>query len=92
VRLEQLAPVEHVADLAPAPVLFLTGTDDIHAPPEDTERLVAPSRSPHELWLVPGVGHSDMYTAGGQPYCRRIVDFLDSRLFRPARQSQRHCA
>lgn len=92
VRLAQLAPVEHVADLAPAPVLFLTGTEDIHAPPVDAERLVARCRSPHELWLVPAAGHTDMCEAGGQPYRQRVLDFLDRWLPDTAFRSQRRCA
>jgi pimeloyl-ACP methyl ester carboxylesterase len=92
VRLDQLAPVQHIAALAPAPVLFLTGTEDIHAPPRDAERLVTHCRSPHELWLVPGVGHTDMCTAGGQVYRNRVVDFLDRWLPSSALRGQRRCA
>jgi pimeloyl-ACP methyl ester carboxylesterase len=89
VRLEQLAPAAHVADLAPAPLLFLTGTEDIHAPPTDTERLVGRCRSPHQLWLVPGAGHTDMCTAGGAQYRECVLDFLDRWLSRTA---VRRCA
>src|SRR5205814_2081682 len=31
-KLAQLSPAEHVGELAPAPVLLLTGTEDVHAP------------------------------------------------------------
>ncbi|MBY0526811.1 MAG: lysophospholipase [Gemmataceae bacterium] len=76
IRLEQLAPVEHIGNLEPAPVLVLTGTEDIHAPPEEAEILLRRCRGPRELWLVPRAGHTDMCEAGGQPYRRRILDFL----------------
>lgn len=79
-RLHQLAPIEYIGELAPAPVLLLTGTEDIHAPPEDAERLLERCREPRELWLVPHANHSDVSAVGGQPYREHILDFLERRL------------
>lgn len=83
-RMEQLAPVEHVHNLDPAPVLFLTGTEDVHAPPADAERLVERCRGPRELCLVPHAGHTDMCQAGGDLYRDRVLGFLDRCLAAPA--------
>src|SRR5262249_3564927 len=80
IRLSQLAPVEHISKLAPAPVLLLTGTDDTHAPPEDTYRLSRQCQGPCELWLVPHSGHLDVCETGGAAYRERILDFLERRL------------
>lgn len=91
-RLEQLAPVDHVEKLAPAPVLFLTGTADTHATPEDAEGLVQRYPGPKELWLVPHAGHTDMCQAGGQPYRNRVLDFFDRWLGAGATHAQRCCA
>jgi alpha-beta hydrolase superfamily lysophospholipase len=79
-RLAQLAPVRHVGDLAPAPVLLLTGSDDPHASPADVRRLHDHCRGPRELWLVPRAGHEDVCEAGGADYQRRILDFLGRHL------------
>jgi alpha-beta hydrolase superfamily lysophospholipase len=82
VRLNQVAPVEHVSSLAPAPVLVMTGTDDHHAPPEDSELLLERCRGPREMWLVPKARHSDTFEVGGTAYQERVLDFLDRWLDR----------
>jgi alpha-beta hydrolase superfamily lysophospholipase len=79
-RLEQLAPIDHIADLAPAPILLLTGAEDAHAPPEDAEQLFARCGEPREFWLVPGAGHRDVFEVGGEAYGQRVLDFLDRSL------------
>ena len=77
VRLAQLAPVEHVGTLHPAPVLILTGAEDSHATPADARRLYDRCRGPRELWLVPGAKHGDVCRTGGLPYQQRVLSFLD---------------
>jgi alpha-beta hydrolase superfamily lysophospholipase len=76
-RLAQLAPIEHIGALAPAPVLLLTGLEDDYARPDEVQRLYESCRGPREIWLVPGASHSDVYQTGGQPYRQRILSFLD---------------
>jgi alpha-beta hydrolase superfamily lysophospholipase len=80
VRLQQLAPVRHVGELAPAPVLLLTGSEDTHATPDDAARLYAECREPREFWLVPRAGHRDVCEVGGDLYRDRILDFLGRHL------------
>lgn len=79
-RLAQLSPAENIARLGPIPVLVLTGQEDLHAPPEDAERLHARCQGPKELYLVPGAGHRDVCEAGGEEYRQRVLDFLGRRL------------
>jgi alpha-beta hydrolase superfamily lysophospholipase len=76
-RIEKLAPVEHIASLAPAPVLILTGCEDSHAPPEDARRLYDRLRGPRELWLVPDASHRDVFQVGGASYKQRVLSFLE---------------
>lgn len=80
VRLPQMAPSAHVAALASSPVLVLTGTDDIHAPPEDAAHLLERCRGPREMWVVPNAKHLDVFEVGGLDYERRILDFLGRRM------------
>ncbi len=80
VRLDQLAPVEHIAHLDATPVLILTGTEDPHASPAEAQQLYDHCRGPRELWLVPQAGHRDVYERGGPEYRTRILDFLDRGL------------
>ncbi len=77
VRMQQLAPVDYMGQLAPAPVFLVTGADDAHAPPADAERLLQRCQGPGELWLAPRVRHTDMLEVGGQPYQERVIDFLN---------------
>jgi alpha-beta hydrolase superfamily lysophospholipase len=79
-RLPQLTPAEHIGRLAPAPVLLLTGTADAHASPDDARRLAARCRGPHEVVLVHGAGHTDLFEVAGPAYARRVLDFLERRL------------
>jgi alpha-beta hydrolase superfamily lysophospholipase len=80
IRLSQLVPANHIADLAPAPVLLLTGTEDHHAPPAEARQLYECCQEPRELCLVPGAGHRDVFETGGFMYQQQILDFLRRRL------------
>jgi alpha-beta hydrolase superfamily lysophospholipase len=80
IRLSQLVPANHIADLAPAAVLLLTGTEDHHAPPLEARQLYECCQEPRELWLVPGAGHRDVLETGGLLYQQQILDFLTRRL------------
>jgi alpha-beta hydrolase superfamily lysophospholipase len=80
VRMGKLAPVEHIGDFAPTPVLLLTGSLDPHAPPDDTRHLFERCRGPRELCFVPNAGHRDLFESGGQLYQSRVLDFLKRRL------------
>jgi len=79
-RLSDLVPANHIGDLAPAPVLLVTGSDDHHAPPAEARQLYERCRGPREIWLVPGAGHRDVVETGGSLYRQHILDFLARRL------------
>ncbi len=78
---DQLSPINWIADLAPAPLLLLTGTDDAHAPPAEAERMFNRRQGPGELYLVPGAGHGNVLEVGGAPYRERLLSFLERWLF-----------
>ncbi len=82
-RLAQIAPVDYVAELAPAPVLLLTGSDDPNAPPQDTRRLYDRCRGPRELAVIPGADHDNLLEKGGLLYRDLLLDFLARRLCPP---------
>ena len=76
-RLAELAPIRHIGNLAPTPVLLLTGSDDPYAPPEDVQELFDKCLAPRELSLVSGAGHEDVCEQGGPQYQKMILDFLE---------------
>lgn len=79
-KLAQLTPAEHIGHLRPTPVLLLTGTADVQAPPAEAQSLYERCQGPRELWLVPSAGHRDVFETGGKVYEQRILDFLTRRL------------
>jgi pimeloyl-ACP methyl ester carboxylesterase len=88
-RLGQIAPADYVADLAPVPVLLLTGSEDGLAPPSDAERLFERCRGPRQLTLIPGADHASMVEVGGRLYRDTILDFLGRNLNGACRQDSR---
>ncbi|MBO0764438.1 MAG: alpha/beta hydrolase [Hyphomicrobiaceae bacterium] len=72
---EVLQPVEHIARLH-APVLFLAGDADRHAPLNETQLLYERAHEPKELWVIAGAQHVDFHRFAPEAYERRIVDFL----------------
>lgn len=56
-EVREFDPITHVANLAPAPVLFQFATDDFHVPKERAEEFFAAAREPKELkWYSAGHG------------------------------------
>ena len=80
VRLGQVLPSAFIGQLAPAPVLLLTGSEDDHADGITAQRLFDRCKEPRELWIVPGAHHTDVLEVAGTVYEERILDFLERRL------------
>ena len=61
------------------PLLILHGDRDIMVPLEMSRRLFAAAREPKMLLVVPGAGHSDVFSVGGEAYkqaWRSLFTFL----------------
>lgn len=76
VRVADLAPIEHIGKLAPAPVFLITGEDDPHATPADTLHLYGRCRTSRDIWFVPKAGHRDVFEQAGREYGERVIGFL----------------
>jgi pimeloyl-ACP methyl ester carboxylesterase len=76
-KLGQVSPADHMANLCQVPVLLITGRQDIHAPPADTERLRQRCTGPVELTLIDGADHVNLCTGGGEAYRLAVLDFLE---------------
>ncbi|MBK7493183.1 MAG: alpha/beta hydrolase [Nitrosomonas sp.] len=75
VSLDALSPITRINNLN-APVLFISGTHDVHTTQPETERLYTAARFPKELWIVPGAQHFNMHSYAGREYEQRVSDFL----------------
>jgi pimeloyl-ACP methyl ester carboxylesterase len=80
-RVHDVAPIAHIARLAPRPVLLLTGSDDPHAPPDEVQALA--EKLPHgcQFHIIPGAGHGDVCKYGGLMYRTLLLTFLERKLF-----------
>ena len=59
------------------PLLILHGDRDTLVPLEMSRRLFAAAREPKTLLVVPGAGHSDVFSVGGEIYRQALLSFLD---------------
>jgi alpha-beta hydrolase superfamily lysophospholipase len=87
VRLHQLSPADYVGQLAPSPILVLTGMDDLHASPDDARRLFDRCQGPRELLLIPNARHRDVFEVGGSLYQQKVLEFLNRWLALPQNQA-----
>jgi pimeloyl-ACP methyl ester carboxylesterase len=60
------------------PVFITVGTEDTLTPPEMATALFQHANLPKQLYLVPGAGHNDIVSVGGQTLESRLSGFIDS--------------
>ncbi len=58
-------------------MLIISGMEDKHTPPKETQRMFDMAHEPKELWLVEGKGHVDFSKVLGKVYEERILEFLE---------------
>jgi len=73
--ISELNPISRINDLN-APVLFISGTHDVHTPQSEIERMYATALKPKELWIVPGAQHFNMHSYAGKSYEEYVTDFF----------------
>jgi pimeloyl-ACP methyl ester carboxylesterase len=80
VRVAEIAPISHIAKLAPTPVLLLTGSDDPHAPPHEVQTLASRLPETGRFYAISGAGHQDVCETGGAAYRDLLLAFLERHL------------
>lgn len=65
-----------VAAIAPRPILFIHGTEDILIPSINMEILFDCAKSPKDKWLGPGP-HSNIMSTDFAAYQQKVIRFLD---------------
>ena len=74
-------PLDAVPHISPRAVLLINGADDwTGTNPDDARALYAAAGEPKELWIVPGAGHGQSYSAAGKEYQERVLSFFDRYL------------
>ena len=77
----QLRPIDHIHEVG-CPICFMSGRDDLHTTPEETEHMFDLAREPKEIWLVEGAAHVDLYEASPEQYKARVLRFFGQHLRR----------
>ena len=80
VGLHEVAPAAYIDKLAPAPVLFVTGSEDSFAPPAAVQNMYQRCSEPRAFQLIPGAGHANVCEVGGPFYRDLVLDFLKHHL------------
>ncbi len=74
-----VAPIDHVASIAPTPLLLLGGDRDWRAPPQELYALFDAAKEPCEVEILKGHDHSALEDWPAD-LVERIVEFLRRRL------------
>jgi fermentation-respiration switch protein FrsA (DUF1100 family) len=77
-----LRPIDRMADIR-APLLMLIGEIDTYTTVEETRAMFARAGEPKALWIVAGLGHTDLHIHAPDQYRERVLGFLSGRLRRP---------
>jgi dipeptidyl aminopeptidase/acylaminoacyl peptidase len=76
--LSEMRPIDHVAAIAPRPLLLVAGTSDPIVPPRMSEKLYAVAGEPKELFMVPGAVHGQYAKTSPEAYLNRLAAFFDA--------------
>jgi uncharacterized protein len=82
VDVDAVRPIDHVAELAPRPLLVITGSADTDTPVAVMQRVFRAAAAPKELWIVDGADHGEYAAVAPDEYARRLVAFFDAALLR----------
>ena len=77
---EAVRPIDHIAEIAPRPLLFITGGRDIDTPLPVVRQLLAVAGDPKDMWVVEGAAHGRYVESAPDEYPRRVVAFFEGAL------------
>ena len=69
------SPTASIEAVAPIPVLFIHGDDDLVVPLHHSQRLYERAREPKELWVLPDTGH--IQAVRSREVRERLAHFLE---------------
>ncbi len=75
----ELAPEAAVQSL-PYPILVVHGEADSRVPVAQGSRVHGAAHPDSDIWLLPGIGHTDAFPTHPDEYIQRVADYLDGRL------------
>jgi alpha-beta hydrolase superfamily lysophospholipase len=81
IPVEGIRPIDHVAAIAPRPLLIVVGSNDPDAPLPQVRRLFDAAAEPKKLYIVKGAEHGGYARAAPEEYEHVLAGFLDAALF-----------
>lgn len=79
-RIARVRPIDHVAMIAPRPLLLIYGERDSYISAEQPQALYARAGDPKEIWIAPGSDHAAARQDYRRDYLRRVRRFFDRYL------------
>lgn len=79
-KASEVAPINHIAEIAPRPLYLIQGGADTVIPTNSGQRLYDAASDPKELWFGETWGHSMAETIEPDEYEQRISGFFDKYL------------
>ena len=73
-----IRPIDHVAEIAPRPILAIAGSDDLDTPVAVVARVYDAATQPKRMWIAQGAGHGEYEKAAPAEFERELIAFLDS--------------
>jgi dipeptidyl aminopeptidase/acylaminoacyl peptidase len=80
VDVDAVRPIDRIAEIAPRPLLIMTGDNDEDTSVAVMQRVYAKAHDPKDLWIVPGAGHGGYIEKSPIEYPRRMIAFFDAAL------------
>lgn len=74
--IDQCVPERVVGQIAPRPLLIISGTSDDTTPLWMAQRLMNAAKEPRRLITLHGIGHGQYFAADPQTYARELVTFF----------------
>lgn len=74
--IDDIAPVNAIGAIAPRPIFMSHGMADRVIPWQETPRLKDACKGPVEMWIEPGIGHTELREYESDRYRARVLQFL----------------
>lgn len=78
--LDDVEPIDFVADVSPRPIFIMACERDAVIGGEETERLYHAAAEPKRFWLIVGADHARGWQAAGAEYEQRVISFFQETL------------
>ncbi len=78
--LRDIRPIDDVAKIAPRPIMFIQGTDDVVVDQSHTQKLFEAASEPKKLYIAPNAGHGEVFSSNPEEFEKQVIPFLDTYL------------